>query len=82
MPTESLRTDTPDGRGFPVDALHCWWQVVGQAAFWRGDHTARRKVATSLKRTSGARDIGYLPMLIAIELRSEPRANSPFESSK
>lgn len=35
---------TPDGRGFPVDALRCWWRVVEQARFWCEDYDRKARV--------------------------------------
>lgn len=35
---------TPDGRGFPVEALRCWWLTVEQARFWREAYDRRKQV--------------------------------------
>lgn len=45
---------TPDGRGFPVDALRCWWQMVEQARFWRDAYDQRERARGAAQTTVGS----------------------------
>src|SRR5699024_8820348 len=45
---------TPDGRGFPVEALRCWWRTVEQARFWRDDYDHRARARVEAQATVGS----------------------------